>query len=155
MRLISSFVVLAAMIANADAALTPVDGFGSNPGALDMYEYVPANLPPGRPLVVVMHGCTQMASGMEPAGWNALADKYQFAVLYPQQRNANQQLGCFTWYATTDIARDAGEAKSIVQMVDKMIAMHGTDKNRVYATGLSAGAAFTEQKETGNTTQPE
>jgi len=143
MRLVSSFVVLAAMIANADAALTPVNSFGSNPGALDMYEYVPANLPSGRPLVVVMHGCTQTASAMEPAGWNALADKYQFAVVYPQQRNANQQLGCFTWYAAADIARDAGEAQSIVQMVDKMISMHGSDAGRVYATGLSAGAAFT------------
>ncbi|HEY5943903.1 MAG TPA: PHB depolymerase family esterase [Kofleriaceae bacterium] len=143
MRLLSCFIVLATMVATADAALMPVDGFGSNPGALDMFEYVPANLPSGRPLVVVMHGCTQTATGMEVAGWNALADKYQFVVLYPQQRNANQQLGCFTWYATTDISRDAGEAQSIVQMVDKAIAMHGVDRDRVYATGLSAGAAFT------------
>lgn len=143
MRLVSSFVVLAAMIATADAGLTPVDGFGSNPGELDMFEYVPPDLPAGRPLVVVMHGCTQTAAAMEAAGWNALADTYRFAVLYPQQRNANQQLGCFTWYAAGDIARDAGEAASIVQMIDKAIAMHGSDTGRVYVTGLSAGAAMT------------
>jgi poly(hydroxyalkanoate) depolymerase family esterase len=131
------------MIATAEAALTPVSDFGTNPGALDMFEYVPANLPSGRPLVVVMHGCTQTAAAMEAAGWDALADKYQFAVLYPQQRNANQQLGCFTWYATGDITRDAGEAQSIVQMIDKAIATHHLDAGRVYATGLSAGAAMT------------
>jgi poly(hydroxyalkanoate) depolymerase family esterase len=143
MRLVSSFVVLASMIANADAALTPVSDFGSNPGALDMLEYVPANLPSGRPLVVVLHGCAQQAAAMESAGWNALADKQQFAVIYAQQRSANQQLTCFTWYDSADTARGQGEAQSIVQMVDKAIAMHEIDPGRVYVTGVSAGGAMT------------
>ncbi|MEO8550222.1 MAG: PHB depolymerase family esterase [Kofleriaceae bacterium] len=125
------------------AALVAVSSFGSNPGALDMYEYVPAGLPSGRPLVVVLHGCTQNAAAMEVAGWNALADRDGFAVLYPQQRAANQQLSCFTWYGATDIARGGGEAASIVQMIDAEVATHGTDPGRVYVTGLSAGAAFT------------
>ena len=128
-----ALVVLASLVAD----------FGSNPGALDMYEYAPAGLPSGRPIVVVLHGCTQSAAGMEPSGWNALADKYQFAVVYPQQRSANQQLSCFTWYGATDIARTGGEAESIIQMVDKAIAMHGSDASRVYVTGMSAGGAFT------------
>ena len=111
----------------AHAALSPVSDFGTNPGALDMFEYVPAGLPANRPLVVVMHGCTQTAAAMEAAGWNALADANQFAVLYPQQRSANQQLSCFTWYGAGDISRDMGEASSILEMVDKEIAMHGID----------------------------
>jgi poly(hydroxyalkanoate) depolymerase family esterase len=125
------------------AALAAVASFGSNPGALDMYEYVPAGLPSGRPLVVVMHGCTQTASAMESAGWEALADQYQFAVVYPQQRSANQSLSCFTWYGPTDISRTGGEAESVIEMVDTEIATHGSDTHRVYVTGLSAGAAFT------------
>ncbi|MFT3695524.1 MAG: PHB depolymerase family esterase [Kofleriaceae bacterium] len=125
------------------AALTAVTSFGSNPGALDMYEYIPANLAANRPLVVVMHGCTQTASAMESAGWNALADQYGFAVVYPQQRSANQALSCFNWYTTTDISRTGGEAESIIQMVDAEVASHNIDKSRVYVTGLSAGAAFT------------
>jgi poly(hydroxyalkanoate) depolymerase family esterase len=134
MFLVPSFVVF--------AALTSVADFGSNPGALDMYEYVPAELPSGRPLVVVMHGCTQNAAAMEAAGWNALADKHQFAVLYPQQRSANQQLSCFTWYAPGDIGRAAGEAESVMQMIDASIAAHGVDRSRVFVTGLSAGGAM-------------
>ncbi|HSD88639.1 MAG TPA: PHB depolymerase family esterase, partial [Kofleriaceae bacterium] len=133
----------ATIIATADAASTAVADFGSNPGALDMFEYVPAGLPGGRPLVVVMHGCTQTAAGMEPAGWNALADQYQFAVVYPQQRSANQQLGCFDWFLDGDISSGRGEAESIIEMVDTEIAKHGIDRTRVYVTGLSAGAAFT------------
>ncbi len=125
------------------AALAAVASFGSNPGALDMYEYVPSGLPSNAPLVVVLHGCTQTASAMEAAGWNALADQYHFAVLYPQQRSANQSLSCFTWYGATDITRTGGEAQSIIQMVDTEIASHAIDTNKVFVTGLSAGAAFT------------
>src|SRR3954469_1470415 len=123
--------------------LIAIQDFGTNPGALDMYEYVPEGLPAGRPLVVVMHGCTQTASSMEVAGWEALADAYDFALVYPQQRSANQSLSCFDWYVPGDIARDAGEAASVVQMVDTEIATHGVDRRRVYVTGLSAGGAFT------------
>jgi poly(hydroxyalkanoate) depolymerase family esterase len=143
MRIVSSFLVLVATFASAEAALTPVSDFGSNPGALDMLEYVPNNLPSGRPLVVVLHGCAQQAAAMEAAGWNALADKYQFAVVYAQQRTANNQARCFTWFDAADIARGQGETQSIVQMVDTSIAMHGTDPGRVYVTGLSAGGAMT------------
>ncbi len=41
--------------------LTQVTGFGSNPGNLRMYEYLPSGLPAGAPLVVAMHGCTESA----------------------------------------------------------------------------------------------
>ncbi len=123
--------------------ITPVLDFGSNPGALDMYEHAPADLAAGRPVVVVMHGCTQQASSMEATGWDTLADELQFTVVYPQQRSANQPLGCFTWYSPADITRDSGEALSVMQMVDHVIAAHGSDPTRVYVTGLSAGGAFT------------
>src|ERR1041385_4405600 len=42
--------------------LTEVTGFGSNPGALKMFTFVPSGLPSGAPLVVVLHGCTESAS---------------------------------------------------------------------------------------------
>src|SRR3712207_548406 len=61
--------------------LREVKGFGSNPGNLRMFAYVPENLPPGSPLVVVLHGCTQNAAGYDHgAGWSTLADRYGFAV---------------------------------------------------------------------------
>jgi len=143
MRWFSSVVVLLSMITSAEAALTPVSNFGPNPGALDMFEYAPDDLPAGSPLVVVLHGCTQQASGMVPAGWNTLADKYKFAVIYAQQRSANQNLSCFSWYSAGDIGRDMGEAQSIIEMVDNAIATRHVDPKRVYVTGLSAGAAMT------------
>ncbi|HEX5063700.1 MAG TPA: PHB depolymerase family esterase [Kofleriaceae bacterium] len=130
----------------ADAALTAVSNFGSNPGALNMYEYVPPNLPTGRPLVVVLHGCTQTAANMENAGWNKLADQYQFAVLYPEQTSANNPVKCFNWAGeygdTANLMRGMGENQSIISMIDYMHTTHGTDNAKTFIMGFSAGGAF-------------
>ena len=128
-------------------ALTQITSFGSNPGALDMYEYIPPGLPAGRPLVVVLHGCTQSANAMVSAGWNQLADQYQFAVVYPQQTSSNNPVECFNWAGeygdTANLVRGQGENQSIMSMVDYEVAHHGVDASKVYIMGFSAGAAFT------------
>src|SRR4029077_8172320 len=67
--------------ARADG-LVEVTSFGDNPGALRMFEHVPADLPTGRPLVVVLHGCSMSAADMQHEGWDALADLQGFAVVY-------------------------------------------------------------------------
>ncbi len=128
-------------------ALTQVTSFGTNPGALTMYEYIPQGLPAGRPLVVVLHGCTQSANAMTSAGWNQLADQYQFAVVYPEQASANNPVECFNWAGeygdAANLVRGQGENQSIMSMVDYEVAHHGVDASKVYIMGFSAGAAFT------------
>ncbi|MGW2514246.1 extracellular catalytic domain type 1 short-chain-length polyhydroxyalkanoate depolymerase [Streptomyces scopuliridis] len=126
------------------ATLTEVTGFGTNPGDLRMFRYVPDGLPAGRPLVVAMHGCTQSAAAYDSeTGWTKWADQWGFALLLPQQQSGNNLNSCFNWFESGDIARDAGEALSIKQMTDRMKTDQGSDPARVYATGLSAGAAMT------------
>lgn len=123
--------------------LRPVAEFGSNPGNLRMYEYVPQTVGPSPALVVVLHGCTQTAAGYDNGtGWSAVADEHGFVLLYPEQQGANNPKTCFNWFEPGDIRRDAGEAKSIRQMIERMIAEHGVDRGRVFVTGLSAGAAM-------------
>jgi poly(hydroxyalkanoate) depolymerase family esterase len=124
--------------------LTSLTGFGTNPGALLGYEYVPQTLAPGAPLVVVLHGCTQTAAGYNHgAGWSQLADRAGFALLFPEQTRANNPNLCFNWFASEDTAQAGGEAESIAQMTETMIARHGLDRQRIYVTGLSAGGAMT------------
>ncbi|MBO3742660.1 extracellular catalytic domain type 1 short-chain-length polyhydroxyalkanoate depolymerase [Actinoplanes flavus] len=130
--------------ANAAATLTQVSSFGSNPGALRMYSYVPTGLPAGRPLVVALHGCTQSATDYYGhSGWPKYADLYRAAVVFPEQTSSNNALSCFNWFTAGDIGRGRGEALSIRQMVDHAITAYGSDPGRVYVTGLSAGGAMT------------
>lgn len=118
--------------------------FGNNPGALRMFAYVPETLSPHAPLVVVLHGCTQTASGYDyAAGWTALAEQHGFAVLFPEQVRGNNPNACFNWFEPGDTARGSGEPASIVSAVAAMIARHDLDPARAFVTGLSAGGAMT------------
>jgi poly(hydroxyalkanoate) depolymerase family esterase len=124
--------------------LKEVTGFGPNPGALRMFSYLPAKLASSRPLVVVLHGCTQSAASYDVgAGWSTLADRYGFALLLPEQTPANNPKTCFNWFLPGDTARDRGEALSIRQMIERMIVDHAIDRKRVFITGLSAGGGMT------------
>jgi len=129
------------------ASLEAVASFGSNPGNLAMYRYVPPAAPPGAPLVVVLHGCNQTAADIAQLGWNELADRWRFTVAYPEQKTANNSLRCFNWAGeygdTSNLVRGQGENESIKQMVDRMKADYAIDTNRVYITGLSGGGAQT------------
>ena len=94
--------------------------------------------------MVVLHGCTQTAAGYDyHAGWSALAEKYAFVVLLPEQKRANNPNLCFNWFAPRDARRGRGEALSIAQMIETVHERHGTSRYRVFITGLSAGGAMT------------
>jgi poly(hydroxyalkanoate) depolymerase family esterase len=123
--------------------LRELRGFGSNPGNLRMFAYAPQNLPAGAPLVIALHGCTQTADEYDyGTGWSSLADKFGFAVIYPQQQPTNNPRNCFTWFLPDDITRGQGEAHSIRQMVEHAIATFASDPGRIFVTGLSAGGAM-------------
>ncbi|RFB95173.1 hypothetical protein B5K11_09425 [Rhizobium leguminosarum bv. trifolii] len=124
--------------------LVALNAFGSNPGELGGYTYLPAKRAKDMALVVVLHGCTQTAAGYDiGSGWSRLAEDYGFALLFPEQRRANNPNLCFNWFNPEDISRDHGEVFSIRQMIAKVMAEHGIDSRRVFVTGLSAGGAMT------------
>jgi poly(hydroxyalkanoate) depolymerase family esterase len=123
--------------------LQRVSGFGSNPGGLTMHFYTPpgSDANTKMPLVVVLHGCLQSANIIaRQTGWNQLADRYGFRVLYPQQRFVNNPMGCFCWYRKNDIEKGKGEDLSIKEMIDETERNYNTDSGKVFITGLSAGA---------------
>lgn len=124
--------------------LTRTETFGPNPGQLTMLSLIPANLPPRAPLVVVLHGCTQTAEAYaENAGWLALADRFGFAILAPEQSPTNNPNRCFNWFSPGDVRRGEGEAASIASMTAHLVAAHDLDADRIFITGLSAGGAMT------------
>lgn len=98
--------------------LIELRNFGSNPGLLKCWLYLPTILAPTMPLVVVLHGCTQSAVTYDlGSGWSKLAEEKGFAVLFPEQQRANNANLCFNWFEPGDIRRDAGEALSIREMI--------------------------------------
>lgn len=128
------------------AQLQEVNDFGENPGNLKMFLYVPKqlkNAPSSTiPLVVVLHGCSQDATEIaEQTGWNELADKNGFIVLYPEQKIANNMSRCFNWFSNADI-RFNGESASIYAMIQYTLQHYSIDSSRIFSYGLSAGGAI-------------
>ncbi|WP_371673756.1 PHB depolymerase family esterase [Streptomyces sp. NBC_00289] len=130
--------------AHAAVTLSRVTGFGSNPGALNMYVYRPASLPANPPVVIALHGCTQNAQVYaDNSGLPQLADRDKFLLVLAETTTSNNLNKCFTWFQGTDNQRGQGEALSIRQMAGHAVSAYGVDSRRVYVTGLSAGGAMT------------
>lgn len=127
--------------ANDDGRLVALEGFGANPGALDARVFLPDRAPTA--LVVVLHGCTQSAAAYDHgSGWSKLAERHGFALLFPQQRRANNANLCFNWFEPGDARRGRGEAASIAAMVGHLAGVHSLDRSQIFVTGLSAGGAM-------------
>ncbi|WP_233870791.1 extracellular catalytic domain type 1 short-chain-length polyhydroxyalkanoate depolymerase [Paraburkholderia adhaesiva] len=105
--------------------------------------YLPANRrTAGMPLVVMLHGCKQsMDTFAEGTRMNLLADRYGFAVVYPEQSELAHPHQCWHWYDARDEA-GGGEAAAVVSLVDALLEEYGFDASRVYLAGLSAGAGL-------------
>jgi poly(hydroxyalkanoate) depolymerase family esterase len=136
------------------ASVEEVKSFGSNPGNLRMFKYVPDRLPSSPPLVVALHGCLQYAADYDDeTGWLKLADQWGFALLFPEQKGTNNLRRCFNWFnghgpfwsepweRGSDIDRDEGESLSISQMIERMKTDYRSE--RIFITGLSAGGGMT------------
>jgi poly(hydroxyalkanoate) depolymerase family esterase len=126
-----------------ESRLHRLERFGPNPGALQGYMYIPSSLAENAALVVVLHGCGQNAAAYDlGSGWSKMADRYGFALLFPEQVQQNNPNLCFNWFSSADNRRDEGEALSIRNMIAAMAASNPIDPTQVFVTGLSAGGAM-------------
>ena len=97
----------------------------------------------GRPLVMMLHGCTQNASDFaRGTRMNAAAETAGALVLYPTQSQSANANGCWNWFRAEDQKAGAGEPALLLAMVKHAIASQTVDSRRVYVAGLSAGGAM-------------
>lgn len=106
--------------------------------------YVPPN--PGgqpRPLVVMLHGCTQDADDFAAGtAMNEAAREQGFYVLYPVQSRETNPQKCWNWFKRNHQQPGRGEPSILAGMTQEIIATHAIDDRRVYVAGLSAGGAM-------------
>jgi polyhydroxybutyrate depolymerase len=101
--------------------------------------YVPKGLESGAPLVLAMHGSGENGSAVRIEmgySFERLADARGFSVVYPNGQNGH--------WNTCEIDRDApqpgvDDVRFLTALADKFVDEIGTDRNRVFAVGLSEG----------------
>ncbi|RJF78334.1 esterase [Azospirillum cavernae] len=106
--------------------------------------YTPANRGDGplRPLLVMLHGCTQTADDFAAGtGMNALAEAHGVFVAYPEQPASANPQKCWNWFRPEDQARDQGEPALIADLTRALLRDHPIDPSRVWVAGLSAGGS--------------
>lgn len=107
--------------------------------------YLPAAPAPpaGRPLLVMLHGCTQTAADFA-AGTraDARAEEAGIVVLYPEQPATAHPQRCWSWYDPAHQQRGAGEPALIASLTRDVMREHGVDPARVSVAGVSAGGAM-------------
>ena len=93
------------------------------------------------PLVINLHGGGGLASGVDRiTHFNDAADRNRFIAVYPQGIDRHWDDG-----RSGGPAAASNDVQFIAALIDKLITEDHVDRKRVYATGLSNGAIFSER----------
>jgi poly(hydroxyalkanoate) depolymerase family esterase len=100
-------------------------------------------LPPGAPLIVALHGCTQSAADFATGTrFDQLAERAGAFVLYPEQSQSANPQRCWNWFLPENQRRAGPEPAAVLEEIARVRSLHPIDPERIFVTGLSAGAAF-------------
>jgi len=125
-----------------------------NGGNLTGYFYWPKNPPTlngKRALVLVLHGCTQIAGGdvIDSTGdggfnWKTVAEQYGAVILAPNATGNVYSNHCWD-YASTSHNRSSGHDGVLLDLIKRFStnSQYAIDPNQVYVAGLSSGGGET------------
>jgi polyhydroxybutyrate depolymerase len=107
--------------------------------------YVPDSYDPDRPapLVISLHGLVQWPAHQQYlTGWNRLADKYGFLVVYPRGTGFPLR-----WNTQPGSGSDAAPNPDLVfisGLIDHLTQTYNLDPARIYANGMSNGGGMSD-----------
>lgn len=116
---------------------------------VDYMLFVPASAAarPGasRPLVLMLHGCTQDAADFAAGTrMNEHARESGAIVLYPEQPQRAHGQKCWNWFKTSHQQRGRGEPALLAALTQHVAEQQHADRSRIYVAGLSAGGAMSD-----------
>jgi polyhydroxybutyrate depolymerase len=136
-------------MANASAAFASTEGTVRTPDGRDRtyHLHVPVNVPPSArvPLLVALHGGTGWGAQFEQnSGFDELADRYGFIVVYPDGVGIGRSGAALRTWNGGDCCGPAArqqvdDVRFIRLLVEHVQQEHSIDPARVFATGHSNG----------------
>jgi len=121
------------------ATLTQITNFGSNPGTLNMYIYIPANVVASFGVVFTLHGASGNAQQQfVSTPYATLAERYGFIAVYPESPQG-------AWDATSSkslLHNGGGASQSIANMALYVISTYKANSSKVFVSGVSSGGTM-------------
>jgi poly(hydroxyalkanoate) depolymerase family esterase len=140
-RMLALALATALLLGLAGAPAGRADGHDDEVPRLQYWLHRPEWTAARPPLVVVLHGCSQGAKqAVVGTRWTELADRWGFVTVFPEQRPEANGMQCWNWFLPEHQHRGSGEPEAIASIVRHVVATQGIDADRVYVTGMSAGA---------------
>lgn len=146
LAVLATLLLLPALYAAAEAAIFQLRN--RNNGSLmssgeerDYILYVPTSYDANRPtpVVISLHGAGGWpAQQRDISGWNALAERERFIVVYPSGRNTP---GPRVWRTGPGPGLDR-DVRFISDLIDDLQRRYNVDASRIFANGLSNGGGM-------------
>ena len=113
-------------------------------GAFDGLErsykvYLPSELQADAPLVFVLHGYGAIIDLLEDKGFNEAADKFGFAVCYPQGSKDGRGNPCWNVGYPFQEDMEVDDVSFLCKLAAHLQLEYGLSKKKTYCTGMSNG----------------
>ncbi len=93
-------------------------------------------------VLVVIHGCLQSAESISlGSGFNEMADKKNFVIIYPQVEAESNYFDCWNWFLKENHGSKKGQLSELSTQIQDTLNKLSLKDSSVYLIGMSSGGA--------------
>jgi polyhydroxybutyrate depolymerase len=139
MRYLRPFIIMLALMLLICTAHAQADSLEYDGQTRTYTLHVPANIDSPMPLLIVLHRGAYSGEEMRQlTGFDAIADREGFIVVYPDGIDGSWNDGLGLDFLTT-VQQNTDDVGFIAQLIDTLSENYSIDSSRVYVTGFSSG----------------